>query len=117
MLNKKPRVLHISCHGIANNAKTMGSNFDSMRSQGDFLLFEDESGQGQLASESKLKELIRESEINLDLVFVAACDSEQVGRIFHSCGAKHVVCVKKDKNVLDSAAVKFTRIFYQNLLA
>ena len=44
MLNKKPRVLHISCHGIANNKVTMGKNYTDVMAEGDFLLFEDSSG-------------------------------------------------------------------------
>ena len=51
MLNKKPRVLHISCHGIANNKVTMGRNYADVMAEGDFLLFEDASGQGELVSQ------------------------------------------------------------------
>ena len=76
MLNKQPRVLHISCHGIANNKLSMGVNFADMRAEGDFLLFENDSGQGELVSQLKLKNLFKKSDLNLDLVFVAACNSE-----------------------------------------
>ena len=46
---------------------------------------------------------------------MAACDSEFVGKIFLKCGAKHVICVKKDKQVLDPAAIVFTETFYQHI--
>jgi len=49
----------------------------------------------------------------LDLVFVAACKSEFVGRIFQSAGAKHVICVREGAEVLDRAALIFTRSFYK----
>lgn len=41
----------------------------------------------------------------LDLVFVAACDSQDIGRIFQRHGAKHVICVEKERFVLDDAAI------------
>ena len=51
----------------------------------------------------------------LNVVFVAACQSEFVGEIFKKCGASHVVCVKQNKEVLDEAAIHFTKSFYQNV--
>ena len=45
----------------------------------------------------------------LDVVFVAACDSEFVGKIFLKCGARHVICVKTNEYVLDDATIDFTR--------
>ena len=51
----------------------------------------------------------------MNLVFVAACQSEFVGGIFKKCGAKHVVCVKQDKHVLDKAAIHFTNSFYRQI--
>ena len=43
ILNQKPRVLHISCHGIANNNQ-------GKKEEGDYLLFEDPKGKGELVS-------------------------------------------------------------------
>ena len=108
MINKNPRILHISCHGIKNCVNSMGLNFEDMKEEGHFLLFESPSGEGELVSSKKLKELISQVMPNLDVVFVAACDSEFVGKIFLKCGAKHVICVKKDHYVLDEAAIVFT---------
>ena len=95
MLNKVPRILHISCHGIANNILSMGTNYMELKEEGNFLLLESSTGEGELVSSCKLHKLITSTLPNLDLVFVAACDSEFVGRIFQKCGVKHVVCVKK----------------------
>ena len=97
MLNKEPRILHISCHGIENNILSMGANYMELKEEGNFLLLEGPTGEGELVSSRKLHKLITSILPNLDLVFVAACDSEFVGRIFQKCGAKHVVCVKKQK--------------------
>ena len=112
MLNKEPRILHISCHGIENSNISMGFNYMEYKDEGNFLLLENSTGEGELVSARKLQKLITSTLPNLDLVFVAACDSEFVGRIFQKCGVKHVVCVKKQKHVLDAAAIEFTKIFY-----
>ena len=52
----------------------------------------------------------------LDVVFVAACDSEFVGKIFLKCGARHVICVKTNEYVLDDATIDFTKQFYTKIL-
>ena len=52
----------------------------------------------------------------LDVVFVAACDSEFVGKIFLKCGARHVICVKTGEYVLDDASIEFTQQFYTKIL-
>ena len=52
---------------------------------------------------------------DLEVVFVAACQSEFIGGIFKKCGASHVVCVKQSEHVLDEAAIHFTKSFYQQL--
>ena len=80
-----------------------------------FLLLEKSNGQGKLVSEKMLNSLIKRRMQNLNLVFVAACQSEFVGGIFKKCGAKHIVCVKQNKHVLDEAAIHFTQSFYRQL--
>ena len=87
-----------------------------MKQEGNFLLFETPLGEGNLISSKKLNELIENTSGNLDVVFVAACDSEFVGKIFLRCGAKHVICVKKERFVLDEAAIAFTKIFYEQII-
>ena len=54
--------------------------------------------------------------IDLDLVFVAACQSEFVGEIFTKNGARHVICVDRKKSVLDEVAIDFTHNLYQQIL-
>ena len=63
-------------------------------------------------SEKTLNKLITSKLPNLEVVFVAACQSEFVGSIFKKCGASHVVCVKQSRHVLDEAAIYFTKCFY-----
>ena len=58
------------------------------------MLFETITGEGELVCQIELQNLIRKTMPKLDVVFVAACDSEFVGKIFLKCGARHVICVK-----------------------
>lgn len=83
MLSRRPRALHISCHGIKNTQDAIGQQFNEYKDDGDFLLFETELAEGELVSSKQLRKLIKQySSVKLDLVFVAACKSEFVGRIF-----------------------------------
>lgn len=50
IIKKEPSVIHISCHGLMNNRDNMGSKFDETRDQGNFLIFETDSGESNLVS-------------------------------------------------------------------
>ncbi len=50
MLTRKPKALHISCHGIKNTQDSIGMMFDEYKNDGDFLLFETEFAEGELVS-------------------------------------------------------------------
>jgi hypothetical protein len=50
MLNRKPKCLHISCHGVQNNKDSMGINHAGLQKEGDFLLLETETFEGELVS-------------------------------------------------------------------
>ena len=54
--------------------------------------------------------------MNLDVVFLAACHSELIGDMFIKSGVKHVVCIKQKDEVLDAAALTFTKFFYKDLM-
>ena len=94
----------------------MGAFHNSIKDEGSFLLFESKLGQGTLLSAAKIQGLIKRILPTLELVFVAACHSLVVGKIFQKCGAKHVICVEQDKEVLDDGVLYFTKRFYQLLL-
>ena len=38
-----------------------------------------------------------------------------IGRVFHRAGAKHVICIKKAKEVGDEASILFMQYFYGNV--
>ena len=69
-----------------------------------------------MVNSKQLNRIISQAMPNLDVVFLAACDSEFVGKIFLKCGAKHVICVKKKRQVLDDAAIDFTSTFYEKMI-
>jgi hypothetical protein len=48
----------------------------------------------------------------LEFVFVSACHSRRAGEAFVNAGVKSVVCVTVEAQLLDAAAMAFTRAFY-----
>ena len=78
-------------------------------------MFENEHGSGDMVCANELGQFMSKASEKIDVVFVAACTSEGVGKIFHRYGASHVICVMQNSKVLDSAAIDFTKIFYERL--
>ena len=115
-MSLSPSVLHISCHGVQNRP-TNQRNFRQNQNVGNFLLFENGQGDGELVSAQELSTFMEKDEANLSVVFVAACQSEEIGRIFQDNGAKHVICVESKRFVLDKAAIMFTKKFYFELFS
>ena len=63
--------------------------------------------------QSKMTSLM--SDLKPQFVFLAACNSENVGRIFLKAGVKHVICVDQNQRILDRAAIEFSKIFYDEV--
>ena len=93
----------------------MQANQEEAHEESHHLLFENQYGSGQLVSAKDIRQLMQNSPNPIDVIFVAACDSEDIGKTFIRCGVKHVVCVESDKYVLDAAAIKFTQTFYHRI--
>ena len=51
----------------------------------------------------------------LELAFIAACQSEKTADKILENGAKHVISTKSDKNLDDTIAIEFAKIFYKKL--
>lgn len=51
----------------------------------------------------------------IDLIFLAACDSQIIGEVFQSAGVEHIVCIQDKRYVLDDVAIKFTQTFYREV--
>lgn len=62
-----------------------------------------------------LKE-IQDIDQSWKLVFIAACHSEAIGRIFHRLGAPVVIAVNSENQVQDKAAKVFSTELYTQLL-
>jgi hypothetical protein len=52
---------------------------------------------------------------SLKFVFFATCHSESAGEIFHKAGVQHVICITKKSEILDEAAIFFSKNFYELL--
>ena len=99
MMKLKPQILHISCHGYTNES-------------GNYLVFESDTGEAMKMTETNLKEALDLTDVDIDVVIIAACQSEFVGELFKENGAKNVICVDKNGSVLDEAAIDFTLNLY-----
>ncbi|KAL7550485.1 hypothetical protein ACHAWF_013717 [Thalassiosira exigua] len=81
------------------------------------LTFEDGSGGIHWFSVEQLKALLsggglEEGEPPFTFVFVSACHSALAGNTFVECGVPHVVCCQQESQLMDRAALSFTRAFY-----
>ena len=122
MVAKPPLILHISCHGRSlelnspmKKHKMGNTSVWEQIEESNFLLFETEIGDGALISGQELREFIgdpNERLHSLDVVLIAACTSDFIGKVMLKCGAKHVICIQNEKYVMDQAAIKFTKTFY-----
>jgi len=77
-----------------------------------------ETDTGELApiDVQRMREVLKSAETGLRtrLVFVAACESDQTGRVFEKAGVEHVVAMRH--KVVDAHARCFTKEFYKYLL-
>ena len=94
------RAMHFSGHGHPN-----------------CLNFEDGRSGLQLVNVETLTSLLKAGGLKLDFVFVSACHSRATAAAFVEAGVPHVVCVKVEAKIQDSAAMAFTRAFYLALLS
>ncbi|KAL7533545.1 hypothetical protein ACHAXR_008988, partial [Thalassiosira sp. AJA248-18] len=80
------------------------------------LTFEDGSGGIHWFSVEQLKALISgglgDGEPPFEFVFVSACHSALAGHTFVGSGVPHVVCCQQESQLMDRAALSFTRAFY-----
>jgi tetratricopeptide (TPR) repeat protein len=97
--------------GIADNFNIL--HF-SGHGHGDFLVFEDGKGGSQLVSGEFLKKLIGAAG-PFELAIVSACHSEKTGNLIVQAGVRHVVAIRQDVPVLDSAAIVFIGEFFRHL--
>ena len=111
IIRKKPKILHISSHGSYGLNKEGENEF--------YLNFEDHQGKLDRFNAERLSNLLKSSsddKSQIEVVFVSACHSEAVAKVFREAKVPAVICVHSANEVLDEAAQKFSKIFYECLL-
>lgn len=104
VLSKKPRILHIICHG----------EYDRKKKQF-YLCFENNEGELDPFYASDLKEIMDQLRPEIQVVFVNACHSEQVARVFADAGVPCVIAVQSQLQIADIVARNFAQKFYRYL--
>ena len=89
--------------------RRQSSNLDSK------LILETESGYGIEKSKDQL--FIDEGSMkDIMLVFVAACKSDRIGKMFQMRGGVgHVICSNKNSELDDETTCKFTKALYTKI--
>ena len=105
----RPRIIHLTCHGKyteENNTSTL--NFENHNILG---LLDDISNQ-------RFNDLLSGlNSTKVELVFISACMSQQIGEIFKEKLKKAVViAINKSLPVKDKASILFAQNFYDALL-
>ncbi|TNV87651.1 hypothetical protein FGO68_gene686 [Halteria grandinella] len=104
--NQQPLIMHFSCHGTEIKGKYCLC-FDSAKEPCimDFYI------------ERRVVSLMKDNNANkILIVFISACQSEKIGKIFKKYGAPVVIAINKDSTIKDEACLKFSQSFYNKLL-
>lgn len=104
-----PLILHFSCHGTYD--KNSSSYSLCLEKSKDSCILDHyvENRVRTLIQDSKAKKLL--------IVFISACHSEKIGKVFKKYGAPVVIAINKDSKVKDLACLEFSQGFYHCLLS
>ena len=108
IINNKTKILHISSHG-AFNGKNYSLIIENLRKY----------GERKAIDYNKLEMILKSGDINIkkiDLVILTTCYSEDFGKLFLKYGAKNVIYLNRETEVLVRISVLFVKYFYQNML-
>lgn len=101
VLSRNPTILHIMCHGEYNKEKDQF-----------YLCFEKTTGEIDKLYAEDLKEILNKFETTVQLVFVNACHSEPIARVFSEAGVPCVIAVQSQLQISDIFAKRFSQSFY-----
>ena len=105
VLAKGPSILHIICHGEYSKQEKQF-----------YLCFEGENGELLEFFSENLRSIIEKIEISsVKLVFVNACHSEEVAKVFVQAGVPCVIAIQSELRIADSVAQKFSQHFYNHI--
>lgn len=82
-----------------------------------YLAFENEYGELEACHSDRIRKLLlcQKGQSSIQIVFVNACHSEEVGRVFLEAGVTCVIAVESDLKIEDNVARNFSKIFYQEI--
>ena len=103
VISLSPKILHIICHGEYSKENNQF-----------YLCFEEEGTLKELYSKD-LNEKLAEIELKTQFVFVNACHSEEVAKVFSNAGVPCVIAVQSELKIEDHIAQKFSETFYWQL--
>ena len=66
---------------------------------------------------NNLKTILKQCKTNVKVAVVLSCHSEFICDIFYNAGIKHVICIKEEYDISDSASIVFASTFYKLLLS
>ena len=104
LMAKGPAILHIICHGEYNKDK---KKF--------YLCFEAENGELNEFYSDDFAGILENVELKIKLVFVNACHSEGVAKVFVDAGVPCVIAIQSELKIADRVAQKFSTHFYDQL--
>jgi len=97
-------VLHFSGHGGRDE------------NGAEYIVLETPDGAAQMLTVQQLSSILGHRRgAAVDVVFVSACNSVEVGNLFIGCGARYVVAVARGSKVMDRSSLLFARAFYHAL--
>ena len=111
LLKNKTKILHISAHG-EYNGNIVGKYSLQIENLNQF-------GQLQHLNLKNLESILEPCKNNiskLDLVIVSTCYSEYLSDLFLKYGAKNVIYIDKEVQIMDPISVIFVKFFYFFLL-
>ena len=71
---------------------------------------------GQKLTVTDIKALLKDNTNIIEVAIVMSCHSQSIGEILRKSGIKHVICIKRDVEILDKACIIFTSEFYKHLI-
>ncbi|KRX07113.1 hypothetical protein PPERSA_09327 [Pseudocohnilembus persalinus] len=103
---ENPSIIHFSCHG------------DYIKELQSFVLYieNDDSSQFKLTT-NDLETYLNKSTMQIQLAFINACHSYEIGKMFSNYGVRNVIAVHSQFKIEENAAQKFSEVFYQKMLS
>jgi nucleoside-triphosphatase THEP1/SpoVK/Ycf46/Vps4 family AAA+-type ATPase len=109
VLESKPKIIHISCHGYYKYKDKLRNEF--------VLAFESSKqiGMHDEVTPERLKKILQPHSNYKGIVIVSACYSQAIEQVLLEAGINVGITIHKECKISDEAAIEFSVIFYRNL--